>query len=57
MEGEEVKIINRYRKGYPQGKLIEVTGKAVIVNKGINSKLKVQFFWPFKRRLIDRRSR
>ncbi len=43
-----VKVINSCRKNSPNGKLEIADGKAFIVEGSNNSKLKVQFFWPFK---------
>ncbi len=40
-------MINRCRKETLDGKLREVEGKAWVVDKTSNAKLKVQFFWPF----------
>lgn len=43
-----VEVHNSCRKGGPNGKVKEVQGKAFPVEGSGNSKLKVQFFWPFK---------
>ncbi|MDX5347169.1 MAG: lipocalin family protein [Hymenobacteraceae bacterium] len=43
-----VKVHNSCRKGSPTGEVKAVTGKAFPVDGSNNSKLKVQFFWPFK---------
>src|SRR6478609_896075 len=43
-----VEVHNSCRKDSATGKLKEVTGKAFITDPKTNSKLKVQFFWPFK---------
>jgi len=43
-----VKVINRCRKGGPDGKEAIAEGKAWVVDKTSNAWLKVQFFWPFK---------
>ena len=43
-----IKVINRCTTGGTDGKMSEVTGKAVVVDTKTNAKLKVQFFWPFK---------
>jgi len=40
-----VKVVNRCIK---EGKQTEIEGKAFVVENSNNSKLKVQFFWPFK---------
>ncbi|GHA66970.1 lipocalin family protein [Pontibacter akesuensis] len=43
-----VEVRNACREGGPDGKLDIATGKAFPVEGSHNSKLKVQFFWPFK---------
>ncbi len=43
-----VNVINSCRKNSTSGKLDIAEGKAFIVEGSNNSKLKVQFFWPFK---------
>ena len=43
----KIRVINRCRKETLDGKLKEVEGKAWVVDKTTNAKLKVQFFWPF----------
>ncbi len=43
-----VKVINRCRKGGVNGKESMIEGKAFIVKGSNNTKLKVQFFWPFR---------
>ncbi|HSD47272.1 MAG TPA: lipocalin family protein [Pyrinomonadaceae bacterium] len=40
-----IKVVNRCRK--PSGEFTTATGKAKIVDKNTNAKLKVTFFWPF----------
>jgi apolipoprotein D and lipocalin family protein len=40
-------VLNECRKGSPDGKYKFVKGKAHIVDKKTNAKLKVTFFWPF----------
>jgi apolipoprotein D and lipocalin family protein len=40
-----IKVVNRCRK--PSGEFTTATGKAKIVDKKTNAKLKVSFFWPF----------
>ena len=42
-----VKVFNRCVKG-KTGKVSSIRGKAFIVKGSKNSKLKVQFFWPFR---------
>lgn len=43
-----VKVLNKCRKGSYQGDWTSITGKAFVVEGSNNTKLKVQFFWPFK---------
>lgn len=43
-----VEVYNSCRKDSPQGKVADVKGKAYPVEGSGNSKLRVQFFWPFK---------
>jgi apolipoprotein D and lipocalin family protein len=43
-----VEVYNSCYKGGPNGKLSDVKGKAFPVEGSNNSKLKVQFFWPFR---------
>jgi len=43
----KIRVINRCRKETLDGKLREVEGKAWVVDKTTNAKLKVQFFRPF----------
>jgi apolipoprotein D and lipocalin family protein len=43
-----VKVYNSCRKGSKAGPLKDVTGKAFPVEGSNNSKLRVQFFWPFR---------
>ena len=40
-----IQVVNRCRK--PSGEFTTATGKATIVDKKTNAKLKVTFFWPF----------
>jgi apolipoprotein D and lipocalin family protein len=40
-----IKVVNRCRKA--SGEFTTATGKAKIVDKQTNAKLKVSFFWPF----------
>jgi apolipoprotein D and lipocalin family protein len=42
-----VEVFNVCRKNKPTGKLKNIRGKAMPVAGSQNSKLKVQFFWPF----------
>ena len=48
MNDGKIKVINQCMKHNPKGNLIQAIGKAYIVDKVTNAKLKVQFFWPFK---------
>ncbi len=43
----KIRVINSCRKETLDGKLRDVEGKAWVVDKATNAKLKVQFFWPF----------
>lgn len=43
-----IKVENICHKNDVKGPVKSVTGKAYVAEKGNNSKLKVQFFWPFK---------
>jgi apolipoprotein D and lipocalin family protein len=43
----KIRVINRCCKKTLDGELREVQGKAWVVDKKTNAKLKVQFFWPF----------
>ena len=43
-----VEVFNACRKNGPNGKLKSIRGKAYAVAGSRNSKLEVQFFWPFK---------
>jgi len=43
-----VKVINRCNKDSVNGPAKSIEGKAFIVKNSNNTKLKVQFFWPFK---------
>jgi apolipoprotein D and lipocalin family protein len=47
-EAGYVEVYNSCRKDSPSGKVSDVKGKAFPVEGSNNSKLKVQFFWPFK---------
>lgn len=46
--GDHLQVINSCHKDKPNGKLTVAKGKAFIVPNSRNTKLKVQFFWPFK---------
>jgi len=43
-----IQVINRCRKGGLDGKPKTSKGKATVVDRETNAKLKVSFFWPFK---------
>ena len=43
----KIQVINRCRKETLDGKVKDIEGKAWVVDKATNAKLKVQFFWPF----------
>lgn len=43
-----VEVYNSCRKGGAQGKVSGIRGKAFTVKGSNNTKLKVQFFWPFR---------
>jgi len=43
-----IAVLNKCRKKTLDGELKEAKGKAWVVDKKTNAKLKVQFFWPFK---------
>lgn len=43
-----VEVYNTCRKGGAEGKESGIRGKAFAVNGSHNTKLKVQFFWPFR---------
>ena len=48
LDNGQIKVTNRCRMYASDGELNEAIGKATIVDKRTNAKLKVQFFWPFK---------
>jgi len=43
-----IAVLNKCRKKTLDGELKEANGKAWVVDKKTNAKLKVRFFWPFK---------
>jgi apolipoprotein D and lipocalin family protein len=47
-EKDFVRVINSCNRGGVNGKLTLARGKAFVLKGSNNSKLKVQFFWPFK---------
>lgn len=46
--GKYVVVKNRCRKGSAKGAESSIRGKAFVVKESGNTKLKVQFFWPFR---------
>jgi apolipoprotein D and lipocalin family protein len=44
----KVSVLNSCRLGSPDGKLKSAKGRARVVDRETNSKLKVSFFWPFE---------
>ncbi|MHC1776818.1 MAG: lipocalin family protein [Lentimicrobium sp.] len=48
MPGGFVKVVNQCRKGGFTKRISGITGKAYAVEGSNNTKLKVQFFWPFR---------
>ncbi|HRZ41418.1 MAG TPA: lipocalin family protein [Bacteroidales bacterium] len=47
-KGKFVRVMNRCRKGSPNGPESSIRGKAFVVRNSGNARLKVQFFWPFR---------
>jgi apolipoprotein D and lipocalin family protein len=47
MKNGNIKVVNTCRKETLDGKVRSVRGKAWVVDKTTNAKLKVRFFWPF----------
>ncbi len=43
----EIDVVNRCRKGTPEGPEDSATGRARVVDATSNAKLEVTFFWPF----------
>ena len=43
-----IRVINTCRKGSVSGEIDKANGKAFVVEGSNNSKLRVQFFWPFR---------
>lgn len=43
-----IRVVNACRKGALDGPAKSIEGKAWIVDRATNAKLKVQFFWPFR---------
>jgi apolipoprotein D and lipocalin family protein len=48
LEDDYVRVINRCRRGGPDGEWDEAVGKARPVEGSNNARLKVSFFWPFQ---------
>jgi len=48
LEKDFIRVVNTCRKDSPEGKLKTARGKAFLVEGSNNSKLRVQFFWPFR---------
>jgi apolipoprotein D and lipocalin family protein len=47
-EDGKITVVNKCRTKTLDGQAKSVTGKAWVVDKKTNAKLKVQFFWPFR---------
>jgi len=47
LEEGKIGVLNQCYKGGLNGELSSAKGKAWVVDKGTNAKLKVSFFWPF----------
>ena len=47
LEDGRIGVLNQCRKGGFEGNLSTAKGKAWVVEKETNAKLKVRFFWPF----------
>jgi apolipoprotein D and lipocalin family protein len=43
----DIKVVNACRRGGPDGEEKLVEGRAWVVDKATNAKLRVRFFWPF----------
>lgn len=44
----KIRVLNACRKGNLDGPIKSIEGKAWVVDRKTNAKLKVQFFWPFR---------
>lgn len=44
----KIRVLNACRKGGLDGPVKSIEGKAWVVDRETNAKLKVQFFWPFR---------
>jgi apolipoprotein D and lipocalin family protein len=47
LDNGQIRVINRCRKGSPDGPEKVTSGKAWVVDPATNARIKVQFFWPF----------
>ena len=47
LEDGKIGVLNQCHKGGPEGEISSAKGKAWVVDKESNAKLKVSFFWPF----------
>jgi len=47
-EDGKIRVVNRCRKGSPDGPERSAEGKAWVVDEETGAKLKVEFFWPFR---------
>lgn len=48
IDSTTIKVVNTCNQGSPEGEIDKADGKAFVVEGSSNSKLEVQFFWPFK---------
>lgn len=48
LDSETIRVVNTCNEDSADGEVDQANGKAFIVEGSYNSKLKVQFFWPFK---------
>ncbi len=48
IDSTTIRVINTCRKDSTTGEIDQVKGKAFVVDESNNSKLRVQFFWPFR---------
>jgi apolipoprotein D and lipocalin family protein len=48
IDNETIRVVNSCNKESAEGEVETSSGKAFIVEKSGNSKLRVQFFWPFR---------
>jgi apolipoprotein D and lipocalin family protein len=47
LEDGDIRVVNTCRQGTLEGEVRRVVGRARVVDKASNAKLKVRFFWPF----------